>query len=320
MNYQTFYKRNAGLLEVGFNVGTVYTVSNGKYAINIFEDYGVLSDSQVISDVMMGNYCITNPEIFINADFTKVKTTNAKEYYEKKKAKKLGLEEENYKIRQEILNYASTLPKNKIVLYHGSKHGINGNIDVNYSNAICDFGKGFYLGDNIFQAENRVQNDTNPVLYAYEYTFGSCKELNLNLFDAVTWALYVGFNRNKVKATESIKNLVRETKNSDIVIGLIADDKMSKVFAEFLSGALTDVALANCLKFVQYGNQYVFKNERAINCLSYLGKYTVTEHMKQEAKRIHDAQKRQVEIYIEKQKKENPVGRRVYEYADVGRQ
>lgn len=52
MNYQTFYKRNAGLLEVGFNVGTAYTVSNGKYVINILEDNGVLSDSQVISDVI----------------------------------------------------------------------------------------------------------------------------------------------------------------------------------------------------------------------------------------------------------------------------
>lgn len=205
-------------------------------------------------------------------------------------------------------------------MYHGSKQGIKGTIDVNYSNAICDFGKGFYLGDSIYQAENRVQNDTNSVLYAYEYTFGSCKEFNLNLLDSVTWTLYVGYNRKKIKVTETVKNLVRETKNNDMIIGLIADDRMSKVFAEFLSGALTDVALANCLNFVQYGNQYVLKNERAVNSLSYIGKYMVTEHMKQEAKRVHDIQKRQVEIYIEKQKKENTVGRRVYEYAsDVGR-
>lgn len=57
--------------------------------------------------------------------------------------------------------------KNQIILYHGSQGGIKGEINVNYSNRLCDFGKGFYLVDNINQAINRVCGYNGSYLYKY---------------------------------------------------------------------------------------------------------------------------------------------------------
>lgn len=53
--------------------GTAYKVKNDEYAVSFAEDTQLRYENQVISDVMMGNYCLTNPELFINADFTQVK-------------------------------------------------------------------------------------------------------------------------------------------------------------------------------------------------------------------------------------------------------
>lgn len=55
---------------------------------------------------MMGVYCVQNPEIFIGRNFTKVKTTNAKEYYANKAKKKNQEELGSITTRHKILSYA----------------------------------------------------------------------------------------------------------------------------------------------------------------------------------------------------------------------
>lgn len=62
------------------------------------------------------------------------------------------------------------LMKKEIILYHGSRGGIEGNI-VPISRIRCDFGKGFYMGTNPMQAKGIVVDDSVPVFY----------ELKLNL-------------------------------------------------------------------------------------------------------------------------------------------
>lgn len=44
-----------------------------------------------------------------------------------------------------------SLPNNRIILYHGSKSGIEGKIEPK-SRSQCDFGKGFYMGTEPSQA------------------------------------------------------------------------------------------------------------------------------------------------------------------------
>ena len=48
---------------------------------------------------------------------------------------------------------------NIITLYHGSHEGIEGEIAPNISRDVCDFGKGFYTGDNPTQAKTLICED-----------------------------------------------------------------------------------------------------------------------------------------------------------------
>ena len=51
-----------------------------------------------------------------------------------------------------------------IILYHGSRGGIEGNIKLE-SREKCDFGKGFYLGENPMQVRGLICGDSAPVFY-----------------------------------------------------------------------------------------------------------------------------------------------------------
>lgn len=200
----------------------------------------------------------------------------------------------------------NNMPKGHILLFHGSKNGIKGNINVSYSNQLCDFGSSFYLGDNLVQAENRVSNESKPILYAYEYALGSCTEFRFPT--AVDWALFVGYNRNKVKLTANVERMLGYMGKCDMIIGPIADDRMDRVFAEFLSGAMTDTALSNCLSYVQYGNQYMIKSQEAVSCLKCIGSYVVTKNMKENSKAVHKKQRESIDVFIEQQKDVNSNG------------
>ena len=49
------------------------------------------------------------------------------------------------------LYYEDLTNENKLVLYHGAKNIIDGNIDIEHSKNNNDFGKGFYCGESFEQ-------------------------------------------------------------------------------------------------------------------------------------------------------------------------
>jgi peptidoglycan/xylan/chitin deacetylase (PgdA/CDA1 family) len=61
--------------------------------------------------------------------------------------------------------------------------------------------------------------------------------------------------------------------SNDVVIGYIADDRMVYVYSAFIDGTMTDIALINCLKYVNMGKQYVFKTKRACSKIKILNRY-----------------------------------------------
>ena len=58
-----------------------------------------------------------------------------------------------------------------MLLYHGSKSGIQGDIRPDYKSnrETCDFGKGFYLGDMPDQPKGLIANRINGRYYEIEY-------------------------------------------------------------------------------------------------------------------------------------------------------
>ena len=147
-------------------------------------------------------------------------------------------------------------------LYHGSLSGIEGRIKANYSSRTCDFGSAFYLGEQKIQAVNRVCNSKDSKVYTIELDYTDAKVYEFN--DSTLWALYIGVNRGflDVRRYRKLDNLIQNISSNDIVIGLIADDKIAQSYTQFLGGNITDRALSECLKYVKYGRQYAIKNQK----------------------------------------------------------
>lgn len=62
-----------------------------------------------------------------------------------------------------------------IIVYHGSRGGIDGKIQP-VSRARCDFGKGFYMGTNPMQAKGLIAADDTPVLYEMKLKLSNIPE------------------------------------------------------------------------------------------------------------------------------------------------
>ena len=147
--------------------------------------------------------------------------------------------------------------ENRIVLYHGSKSGIEGAIAPG-SRATCDFGKGFYMGTDPIQPLTLICDYEKAKFYVVSVSLdGLCK---LDIPADLEWAMVVAFNRGKM---DSIKGTILYEKyrklclDKDFIIGSIANDRIFYVLDNFFQGNITDLALIKSLSALQLGRQYV---------------------------------------------------------------
>lgn len=154
-----------------------------------------------------------------------------------------------------------------MLLYHGSKSGIRGDIKPKSRDA-CDFGSGFYMGDKPEQPKGLIAAFPNNRFYEIEYNEGGLikKEFGDDYDSQIDWALYIAYNRGYEEILKYEKLTLRYdqyNKQNDIIIGLIADDKMTQVMNLFFSGIMPDKAFIEALQYVKLGKQYVLKTEKA---------------------------------------------------------
>ncbi len=153
---------------------------------------------------------------------------------------------------------------NKIVtLYHGSKSGICGDI-APVSRERCDFGKGFYMGTDRIQPLTLICNYPNPVIYTLSVDLSGLEILDVKI--GLQWALLVAYHRGKmasVKHSSIYQHIAKLSKDCDMIIGYIANDRMFVVLDRFFNGEITDLALINSLSALKLGKQYVALTEKA---------------------------------------------------------
>jgi hypothetical protein len=174
-------------------------------------------------------------------------------------------------------SYEEVFPnESNLVLYHGSKSRIQGKISYNLTSNLCDFGIGFYLGNNLNQAINRVSNSNLGVVYSFNVNLAGLKVYKFD--NDLEWALFVGINRGKISVDsyKKLRLIYNKINSYDVIIGYIADDKIAEAYNDFLKGNITDKCLSECLKLITYGNQYVFKTEKACNALKLANKHKLT--------------------------------------------
>ena len=159
------------------------------------------------------------------------------------------------------------LPNNRIILYHGSKSGIEGKIEPK-SRSQCDFGRGFYMGTDPSQALTLICDYDKSKFYIVSVDLS---ELNTIEVPAdIEWAMLVAYHRGrmeKIKGTTLYEKYRKMADNKDLVIGSIANDRMFYVIDNFFIGNVTDAALVGSLSALQLGKQYVAVTQKSCDAV-----------------------------------------------------
>lgn len=182
------------------------------------------------------------------------------------------------------------ISSNEIVtLYHGSKSGIRGAI-APISREHCDFGKGFYMGTDRTQPLTLICNYPKAKMYRISIDLSDLKILDMEV--GLDWALLVAYNRGKmecVKDSTIYNRFANFSKDCDLIIGYIANDRMFVVLDRFFNGEITDLALINSLSALKLGKQYAALTEKACKKIKILDEREVSEEDLEELKQKSEA-------------------------------
>ena len=151
----------------------------------------------------------------------------------------------------------------KLILYHGSKNGLQGEI-APISREACDFGKGFYMGTTTLQPLTLICAEAKPKLYTLELDLTGLKVLQMGI--DMDWAMLIAYFRREMegaKDTPIYNKYAHFADGYDIIVGCIANDRMYTQLSKFFNRTLTDVALIHCLSALDLGMQYVAVTEKA---------------------------------------------------------
>ena len=167
----------------------------------------------------------------------------------------------------EAVSGSIELEKGRVLLYHGSKAGIEGNVEPK-SRKQCDFGEGFYMGTDPSQALTLICDYESAKFYVVSISVD-----NLAVLDVpanLEWAMIVAYHRGrmeKIKGTPFYSKYQEMTKDKDLVIGSIANDRMFFVIDNFFIGNMTDAALINSLSALELGKQYVAVTQKGCDAV-----------------------------------------------------
>lgn len=182
-----------------------------------------------------------------------------------------------------------SLKEGSMLLYHGSKVGIEGKIAPK-SRRQCDFGVGFYMGTDASQALTLICDYDEAKFYIVSICMDELATMEVPA--DLEWAMLVAYHRGRMEAIEGTsfyQKYETMTADKDVVIGSIANDRMFFVIDNFFVGNITDAALINSLSALELGKQYVAISQKACDAvkvekeipISYLEKEFLKEVSKQ---------------------------------------
>ena len=155
----------------------------------------------------------------------------------------------------------------RMLLYHGSKAGIEGAIEPK-SRKQCDFGEGFYMGTEPSQALTLICDYEKSKFYIV--SIGTDELAHIEVPADIDWAMLVAYHRGrmeKISGTPFYNKYRDMTANKDLIIGNIANDRMFFVIDNFFVGNVTDAALVNSLSALQLGKQYVAVSKKGCDAV-----------------------------------------------------
>jgi len=177
----------------------------------------------------------------------------------------------------EFEGYTMRTGNGSLLLYHGSKSGITGEIKP-ISRKHCDFGRGFYMGTERMQPLTLICNFPNAKLYTVKADLTDLRILDIKV--GIDWALLIAYHRGKLEAAKGsgiYRKYAGMADGCDMITGYIANDRMFIVLDRFFSGDITDVALINSLSAIKLGKQYVAITEKACRQVEIVEEKSLTD-------------------------------------------
>lgn len=156
-----------------------------------------------------------------------------------------------------------------IILFHGARGTIEGQVDTKHSIEPNDFGDGFYLGQTLKQASMWVSTYKQSSVYCF-YLEKSEELKTLNFKVDYDWMLVILYYRQELEEYElpnRLKELINKIEKSDIIIAPIADNQMYDTIGMFRNSIISDVACLHALSANNLGYQFVLKSDKACSCL-----------------------------------------------------
>ncbi len=174
-----------------------------------------------------------------------------------------------------------------LLLFHGAKSEIEGQISVNRSRSNNDFGQGFYTGESYDQAISFVSGfDHSSVYYLdFDETDLKCKQYKVDQ----EWMLTIAYFRgtlDEYRDHPSVKKIVNRARDCDYIVAPIADNRMFQIINSFISGEITDEQCKHCLAATNLGKQYVFTSKRAVQKLKILERSYISSSERESYKDI----------------------------------
>lgn len=165
--------------------------------------------------------------------------------------------------------FKDSTSKNSVILFHGAKEDLKGDVSLEYSSLENDFGRGFYLGESLLQSASFVCNYPTSSVYIAKLKLD--KKLNILEFEVdTTWMLTIAYFRGRLeqyKDSNILNDLSATVQNADIIRAPIADNRMFQILDEFIEGNITDLQCKSALSATDLGKQYVAVSEKGLKNL-----------------------------------------------------
>ena len=158
--------------------------------------------------------------------------------------------------------------RKNMILYHGSNLIVD-KPRILTPNRYLDFGTGFYTTSNLSQAKSFADKVTArkgegiSTVSKYEFDESASGKLKVLAFEAAgeAWLDFVSDNRSGNPQGEEY----------DLIYGPVADDDIFRTFLLYSAGLLSKEQTLEALRIKKLFNQYVFKNEKALQSLKFIG-------------------------------------------------
>ena len=177
--------------------------------------------------------------------------------------------------------------ENHVILFHGARSSVEGDITIKKSREINDFGKGFYCGESFLQSSMFVCGYPHSSVYIVR--FEKTDDLKMKQYEKnLDWIFTIALFRNRLGRYEShprIQKLRQELMENDYVIAPAADNRMFRVMDAFIDGKITDVQCREEISCRNLGNEYVFLSEPALKNVRILTRCYLAEKEKEELRK-----------------------------------